>query len=108
MAKEKNPVRTDLSRSDMEKIIKGGGSVMVNGEIVTKVEYLPDTDESIGAAEEELAERKRKARGVKTTAEIKAMKVEELDAYAEQQGIDLTGAKLKEDKLAAILEAQEG
>lgn len=108
MAKEKKPVRTELSRAEMEETIKGGGSVMIDGVIYTKVGDLPDTDESIGAAEAELAERKRKASGVKSAAEIKAMKVEELEDYAEKQGIDLTGAKLKEDKVAAIIKAQEG
>ncbi len=57
MAKDKAPARTKLSRSDMEDVIKRGGSVMHDGEIITKISDLPDevdlaeTPEEIAAAE---------------------------------------------------------
>jgi hypothetical protein len=49
MAKVKAPERQFLSRSDMEKTIKEGGSVIHKGEHITRVEDLPtDTDLAIG------------------------------------------------------------
>jgi hypothetical protein len=39
MAKE---VKTRLTRKDMENVIAGGGSVLHDGEIITKIKGLPD------------------------------------------------------------------
>jgi hypothetical protein len=55
MAKAKE-VKTKLSREDMQDVIKGGGSVLHGGEIITNADDLPDeidlaeTDEELAAA----------------------------------------------------------
>lgn len=108
MAKAKAPARTELSRADQEEIIKGGGSVMLaDGEIYSKIEDLPDTDESIAAAESELAARKSKAAGSDSAKTIDEMTVPELKEYAEKNEIDLTGLSLKPEILAAIKKASK-
>lgn len=61
MAKSKE-VRTKLSRADMEEIIKGGGSVLHDGELITDLKSLPDavdlaeTDAELAEVENSLAE----------------------------------------------------
>lgn len=75
MAKE---VKEKLSRADMEEVIKGGGSVMVDGQIITSVKGLPDdvdlaeTEEEIAAAEEALAAQEQEVAAKKAKAKKKA------------------------------------
>lgn len=45
-----------LSRNQMEQVIRNGGSVLVGGRIITKVEHLPtDADLAAGNPEQEQA-----------------------------------------------------
>jgi hypothetical protein len=72
--KEKAPARTRLSRKDMENVIKVGGSVLHDGEIITKVDELPDeidlaeTDEELAAATEAIEQEEAKVASKKTKA----------------------------------------
>jgi hypothetical protein len=59
------PVKTDLTRTEMEAVIASGGSVMHGGQIHTSAETLPDaidlatTDEDAEAAEAAIAEEEK-------------------------------------------------
>ncbi|HCD32295.1 MAG TPA: hypothetical protein DER01_07790 [Phycisphaerales bacterium] len=65
----------NLKRSAMEQIIKSGGSVMVNGQTITKVEDLPKqaVKESGSTAPSDTADAKAKAESdAKANADAKA------------------------------------
>jgi hypothetical protein len=76
MAKAKE-VKTDLSRKDMERVIKGGGSVLYGGEIITSVKGLPDeadlaeTDEQLAAAAAKIEEEEKTVAAKKAKVETK-------------------------------------
>lgn len=76
MAKQKK-VRTKLTRADMEDIIKGGGSVLHDGELITDLKSLPDevdlaeTDAELAEAEEKIAGEEEAVATKKTKAASK-------------------------------------
>lgn len=78
----KKEARTKLSREDMVKVIKGGGSVLHGGEIITDIKALPDaadlaeTDEELAdaAAEVEAEEKKVAAKKAKVQSKKPAAK----------------------------------
>jgi hypothetical protein len=66
----KQPVKTELTREEMEAVIRGGGSVCIGGgEVISRIADLPDDEDSIAAAEQELADRKARAGVSKTKDE---------------------------------------
>lgn len=69
--------RTKLSREDMVKVIKGGGSVLHGGEIITDIKALPDaadlaeTDEELADAAAEVDAEEKKVAAKKTKLQSK-------------------------------------
>lgn len=94
--------KTRLSRADMEETIKGGGSVLLDGRIVTNVADLPNPEELAETEEERevTAEDLRRQRD-ELDARLAAMesarqpnenwKKADLVALAEERGLDSSG-----------------
>jgi hypothetical protein len=103
--------RTELTRQEMEKIIKGGGSVMIGGEIISKIGDLPETEESLAAAESDLEARKAKAAssgsGDDETGEtdLETMTKAQLVEFAKANDIEIKSSASKEEIRQAIEEA---
>jgi hypothetical protein len=103
--------RTELTRQEMEKIIKGGGSVMIGGNIITKVSGLPETEESLAAAESELEARKAKAASGSSgddetdETDLDTMTKAELIEFAKANDIAIKSSGSKEEIRQAIEES---
>jgi hypothetical protein len=91
MPRDNTPPRQHLSRADMEKIIKEGGSVIYRGEHILKIEDLPsETDLVIGDASAE------EARARTLRDQIETLKAEEArlaQAHAERAAARTAAAR---------------
>jgi hypothetical protein len=106
-----NKVKTDLSRAEMEAVIKGGGSVLHGGVVHTSSGTLPEDEESLATAEKELEKRRAKASGKAETSDdeeqvdLDSMTKAELIEFAKANEIEVKVSAPKEEIRAAIEEA---
>jgi hypothetical protein len=86
-----------LSRKQMVDIINGGGSVLVKGEIISKVKDLPYTMADLQQEEKELAKKKAKLEGGESTELPEDFPARELLIAAGYDTLDLVKNASDED-----------